>query len=150
MVHPESVAEESLPDSSPLTATLEVAGFPYDPLEGPSDPRTGARIRLVPGRRAAMDRAAARVLEFMEEPASRASLENLTGISGRWSHEAQLLLDRRLQGKLHQDVHLPSHISASLFVDLGADPAAVLAQLRRPVPREPGISARKGTKNSGR
>ena len=145
VVHPESVAEESLPDSSPLTATLEVAQFPYDPLEGPSDPRTGARIRLVPGRRAAMDRAAARVLEFMEASASQASPEGLTGISGRWSHEAQLLLDRRLQGKLHQDVHLPSHISASLFVDLGADPAAVLAQLRRPVPREPGISARKGT-----
>ncbi|MFE4077896.1 ATP-dependent helicase [Paenarthrobacter sp. YIM B13468] len=145
VVHPESVAEESLPDSSPLTATLEVAQFPYDPLEGPSDPRTGARIRLVPGRRAAMERAAARVLEFMEECASQASPEALTGNPGRWSHEAQLLLDRRLQGKLHQDVHLPSHISASLFVDLGADPAAVLAQLRRPVPREPGISARKGT-----
>lgn len=145
VVHPESVAEESLPDSSPLTATLEVAQFPYDPLEGPSDPRTGARIRLVPGRRAAMDRAAAQVLEFMEGAASEASPEELTGNPGRWSHEAQLLLDRRLQGKLHQDVHLPSHISASLFVDLGSDPAAVLAQLRRPVPREPGISARKGT-----
>ncbi|MDR6686982.1 DNA helicase-2/ATP-dependent DNA helicase PcrA [Arthrobacter sp. 1088] len=145
VVHPESVAEESLPDSSPLTATLEVAQFPYDPLEGPSDPRTGARIRLVPGRRAAMDRAAARVREFMEESASQGPPEALTGNPGRWSHEAQLLLDRRLQGKLRQDVHLPSHISASLFVDLGADPAAVLAQLRRPVPREPGISARKGT-----
>jgi DNA helicase-2/ATP-dependent DNA helicase PcrA len=145
LVHPESVAEEALPENSPLTTTLEVAQFPYDPLEGPADPRTGARLRLVPGRRIAMDRAAARVLEFMEESASQASSQELTGISGRWSHEAQLLLDRRRQGKLHQDVHLPSHISASLFVDLGMDPAAVLAQLRRPVPREPGISARKGT-----
>jgi DNA helicase-2/ATP-dependent DNA helicase PcrA len=32
-----------------------------------------------------------------------------------------------------------------MFVDLGDDPAAVLGQLRRPVPRQPGISARKGT-----
>ncbi|WP_197273623.1 RecB family exonuclease, partial [Arthrobacter sp. ZBG10] len=44
-----------------------------------------------------------------------------------------------------QDVHLPSHISASTLVDLGEDPSAVLSRLRRPVPREPGMSARKGT-----
>lgn len=145
VVHPDSVSEESLPDSSPLTTTLEVAQFPYDPLEGPSDPRTGERLRLVPGRRIAMDRAAAKVRAFMEDSAAEASSVQASGISGRWAQEAQLLLDRQRQGKSHQDVHLPSHISASLFVDLGADPAAVLTQLRRPVPREPGISARKGT-----
>ena len=42
-------------------------------------------------------------------------------------------------------MHLPTHISASTLVDLGEDPAAVLGRLRRPVPREPGMSARKGT-----
>ncbi|MGR0159450.1 ATP-dependent helicase [Paenarthrobacter nitroguajacolicus] len=144
VVHAESVAEEALPEESPLTSTLEVAQFPYDPLEGPFDPRTGTRLRLTPGRRLAMDRAAALVKEYIEEPHQEPSAD-LAGAAGKWSQEAELLLDRQRQLKTVQEVHLPSHISASLFVDLGADPAAVLSQLRRPVPREPGISARKGT-----
>ncbi|UKA48554.1 ATP-dependent helicase [Arthrobacter sp. FW305-123] len=144
VVHAESVAEEALPEESPLTSVLEVALFPYDPLEGPSDPRTGARLRLTPGRRAAMDQAADMVRTYMEENGT-APAEDLAGVAGRWSQEADLLLDRQRSLKSIQDVHLPSHISASLFVDLGADPGAVLSQLRRPVPREPGISARKGT-----
>ncbi|WP_311212779.1 MULTISPECIES: ATP-dependent DNA helicase [unclassified Arthrobacter] len=145
VVHPESVAEESLPGESPLTTTLEVAGFPYDPLEGPSDPRTGLRLRLAPGRRLAMDQAAANVRAYIADAPSRIQVPELTGGAAKWAQEADLLLDRQQQRKTTQDVHLPSHISASLFVDLGADPAAVLSQLRRPVPREPGISARKGT-----
>ncbi len=40
---------------------------------------------------------------------------------------------------------MPGHISASTLVDLDDDPASVVARLRRPVPREPGMSARKGT-----
>ncbi|MET3903811.1 ATP-dependent DNA helicase [Paenarthrobacter sp. 4246] len=145
VVHPESVAEETLPEKSPLTTTMEVAGFPYDPLEGPCDPRTGDRLRLVPGRRLAMDQAAANVRAFIADASSQARAPELTGPAAKWAQEADLLLDRQQQRKTTQDVHLPSHISASLFVDLGADPAAVLSQLRRPVPREPGISARKGT-----
>ncbi|MCP1414762.1 ATP-dependent DNA helicase [Paenarthrobacter sp. A20] len=145
VVHPESVAEDALPEESPLTAVLEVAGFPYDPLEGPSDPRSGARLRLVPGRRLAMDQAAARVRAYIDDAVGQAPSPEPGGPARKWSQEAELLLDRQQQRKSVQDVHLPSHISASLFVDLGADPAAVLTQLRRPVPREPGISARKGT-----
>ena len=61
VVHAASVEEASLPAESPLTQDLELALWPYDPLEGPADPRTGTRLRLVPGRRAAMELAAARV-----------------------------------------------------------------------------------------
>jgi DNA helicase-2/ATP-dependent DNA helicase PcrA len=174
VIHPESVAEEALPQSSPLTTTAEVALFPYDPLEGPSDPRSGKRLRLAPGRRAGMNRAAALVRGFMgisasgpvagqegtgqngtlqeegrqEEGRQEESRQEATGSRSRfvrWSEEAGLLLARHGRKASEQEVHLPSHISASLFVDLGTDPGAVLAQLRRPVPREPGISARKGT-----
>lgn len=56
-----------------------------------------------------------------------------------------MLLERRFRRSSVQDVHLPGHISASTLVDLNDDPGAVLARLRRPVPREPGMSARKGT-----
>ncbi|MGX5716964.1 ATP-dependent helicase [Arthrobacter sp. MAHUQ-56] len=150
VVHPLSQEEAALPVSSPLTLETEVAGWPYDPLEGPVDTRTGERLRLAPGRRQAMERAAQRVLRAMEtegtelQPADGAR-PPLTGAAAGWAREAALLLDRRARRSSGQDVHLPSHISASTLVDLGEDPAGVLGRLRRPVPREPGMSARKGT-----
>lgn len=163
VVHPASVAEASLPAESPLTQDLEVAMWPYDPLEGPVDPRTGARLRLVPGRRAAMESAAQRVLDAMAATLRGDALPRgagadgatgsgagqqprlVRGAPGSWAREAALLLERRFRRSTVQDVHLPGHISASTFVDLGDDPGSVLARLRRPVPREPGMSARKGT-----
>jgi DNA helicase II / ATP-dependent DNA helicase PcrA len=157
-IHPLSVSEESLPEESPLTSELEVAEWPYDPLEGPYDPRTGARLRLVPGRRAAMESAAARVLQLLgpEGPdALAAAGENpaddtghrrqLRGPAAGWAREAATLLERRTRRTAVQDVHLPGHISASTLVDLDDDARSVVARLRRPVPREPGMSARKGT-----
>ncbi|MET1022468.1 MAG: 3'-5' exonuclease, partial [Arthrobacter sp.] len=154
-IHPSSVSEELLPEESPLTSELEVAGWPYDPLEGPLDPRTGSRLRLVPGRRKAMQSAAARVLESLDSgvlleaadagnggPGKRRPLR---GPAGGWALEAATLLDRRSRRTRVQDVHLPGHISASTLVDLEEDARSVVARLRRPVPREPGMSARKGT-----
>ncbi|MFJ6026080.1 ATP-dependent helicase [Pseudarthrobacter sp. NPDC092424] len=150
-VHPASLEEAALPDSSPLTLDAEVASWPYDPLEGPVDPRTGARLRSVEGRRAAMEAAAARVRAALESVPQESLLPE-TGGTGHpgttppvWAKEAALLLERRARRSHGQDVHLPGHISASTFVELSDDPAAVLARLRRPVPREPGMSARKGT-----
>ena len=169
-IHPRSVSEEALPEKSPLTSELELALWPYDPLEGPVDPRTGSRLRLVAGRRAAMETAAARVLaslaggapktvpepagavETVPEPAgaveTRRSGEQprlLRGPAGGWAREAATLLERRSRRNVVQEVHLPGHISASTLVDLEDDAGSVVARLRRPVPREPGMSARKGT-----
>jgi DNA helicase-2/ATP-dependent DNA helicase PcrA len=166
-IHPGSVEEESLPQESPLTRELEIAAWPYDPLEGPVDPRSGKRLRLVPGRRAAMDRAAERlraeiaVLEagapgFAENqglaedqvPSHDQELSAgraLRPLAAGWEREAALLLERRARRARSRDVHLPGHISASTLVDLGEDAEAVVQRLRRPVPREPGMSARKGT-----
>ncbi len=162
-IHPLSVTEDSLPEHSPLTADLEVAAWPYDPLEGPADPRTGQRLRLNPGRRAAMEAAAARVRHGLAQPGTpdvqgasteKAGTESLSsghrtrqlrGPAAGWAKEAQTLLERRSRRTTLQDVHLPGHISASTLVDLDADAGSVVARLRRPVPREPGMSARKGT-----
>ncbi|MCE3292098.1 MAG: helicase UvrD, partial [Arthrobacter sp.] len=77
-IHPDSVAEEALPEASPLTQDLEVASWPYDPLEGPVDPRTGKRLRLVPGRRAAMDEAAGRLLEEIRRQRHPALIQSST------------------------------------------------------------------------
>ncbi|MFE4227662.1 ATP-dependent helicase [Arthrobacter sp. NPDC056886] len=161
-IHPLSVSEDALPDESPLTSELEVAAWPYDPLEGPHDPRTGKRLRLVPGRRAAMESAAARVLQAMDagpdghvvsDADTVAALSHpgggrrpvLRGPAAGWAREAATLLERRSRRSVVQDVHLPGHISASTLVDLEDDAGSVVARLRRPVPREPGMSARKGT-----
>lgn len=173
-IHPLSVTEDSLPAESPLTSELEVAAWPYDPLEGPYDPRTGKRLRLVPGRRAAMESAAARVLQAADAgsegsppltpvltpaggpdalPATArahsggndAQRPLLRGPAAGWAREAATLLERRSRRSVVQDVHLPGHISASTLVDLDDDAGSVVARLRRPVPREPGMSARKGT-----
>jgi DNA helicase-2/ATP-dependent DNA helicase PcrA len=102
-----------------------------------------------------METAAARVLAFLaEESAGREPTavdpepggpRGLRGNAAGWATEAELLLERRFRRAGGQDVHLPGHISASTLVDLGEDPAGVLGRLRRPVPREPGMSARKGT-----
>lgn len=166
VIHHRSVEEASLPDTSPLTLDVEVAGWPYDPLEGPLDPRTGERLRLANGRRDAMESASARVLaalettdnvrgtsrqddgtdgaQFIADPRLDRDPE-LPGPAAGWAREAALLLERRARRSSAQDVHLPTHISASTLVDLGEDPSAVMWRLRRPVPREPGMSARKGT-----
>src|SRR6478736_6748286 len=147
-IHPLSVSEDALPAESPLTSELEVAAWPYDPLEGPHDPRTGKRLRLVPGRRAAMASAAARVLQAMAsgpDGADAGKRPALRGPAAGWAQEAATLLERRSRRSVVQDVHLPGHISASTLVDLEDDPGSVVSRLRRPIPREPGMSARKGT-----
>jgi DNA helicase-2/ATP-dependent DNA helicase PcrA len=106
-----------------------------------------------------METAAARVLSALAEedpeggsnkqepPAAShgAGERGLRGNAEGWAAEASLLLERRFRRAGGQDVHLPGHISASTLVDLGEDPSGVLGRLRRPVPREPGMSARKGT-----
>ncbi|VXB18811.1 UvrD-helicase domain-containing protein [Arthrobacter sp. 8AJ] len=162
VVHPFSLEEAALPQQSPLTQETEEARWPYDPLEGPVDPRTGERLRLAGGRRTAMETAAQQVLGLLAAGSARPPrtggtgqagkpgeegrpLPGLTGAAAGWAREAALLLDRRARRSGGQDVHLPTHISASTLVDLGDDPTAVLGRLRRPVPREPGMSARKGT-----
>jgi DNA helicase II / ATP-dependent DNA helicase PcrA len=160
MVHPASQDEASLPEASPLTLETEVANWPYDPLEGPVNPRTGDRLRLSAGRRDAMEAAAAKVLAVLENQEQESLLplagagapggepadgKRLSGVARGWAREAALLLERRSRRSAARDVHLPGHISASTLVELRENPAAVLGRLRRPVPREPGMSARKGT-----
>ncbi|MFF1881092.1 UvrD-helicase domain-containing protein [Pseudarthrobacter sp. NPDC058196] len=160
LVHPLSLEEAALPDESPLTLETEEAVWPYDPLEGPTDARTGERLRMSRGRRAAMEGAAERVVGMLKAgvvlpdasgQAGGAGMSRhdgkpqLTGAAAGWAREAALLLERRARRSGGQEVHLPTHISASTLVDLGEDPEAVVGRLRRPVPREPGMSARKGT-----
>ncbi|WP_246036128.1 ATP-dependent DNA helicase [Sinomonas susongensis] len=140
-----------LPDENPLHAEPEAALWPYDPLEGPIDAATGSRRSLAPGRRGALEQAARAVLAALaapgDEPSARAAgiARGLTPRAGRWLREAELLLAQRERHADDDGVRLPEHLSASSLVALGEDPDAVVRQLRRPVPRRPGMAARRGT-----
>ncbi|MFJ3956395.1 ATP-dependent helicase [Arthrobacter sp. NPDC090010] len=147
VLHARSLGEEDLPEKNPLTARVRRAVWPYDPLEGPRDAETGERRSLVPGRRAALEASAHQLQAFLTSAADEqgAVPEVHTARGKAWREDALLLLAARERQPRRHEVRLPPHISASTLVELGKDPDAVARQMRRPVPREPGQAARKGT-----
>ncbi|WP_394253223.1 ATP-dependent helicase [Arthrobacter pityocampae] len=112
-------------DTNPANASPERARWPFDPL--------GAR-------RPSMERAAEAVLEQAGAPDPEGEPDG-----GRWGREVRLALARQARERERIPLALPSHISASTLVELREDAAAVMQQLRRPLPRQPGSAARKGT-----
>ncbi|WP_146361385.1 ATP-dependent helicase [Arthrobacter yangruifuii] len=122
------VPSEDEGTENPANAEAERAIWPVDPL--------GAR-------RAAMETAADAVLESAGRLAANAGSREQG--PGRWSRETELVLARHRPPNEVVQVELPAHISASMLVDLKDNPAEVTRQLRRPVPRQPGMAARKGT-----
>lgn len=142
--------ESDLPAENPQRAEVVRAPWPYDPLTGPTletpagthNPRANRRLSL----EAAASRviAAKQALETLRDSTDPAE-PALAELSPRWGIEARRLLERRASGSPIIEVALPAHISASTLVELHADPQAVIQRIRRPVPRKPGLSARKGT-----
>lgn len=132
-------------DENPANATAERAVWPKDPLS--------------PARRTAMEDAAAAVLAAAgaaeadgtgpgtPSPAAGGTDDGASAVfePRRWNRDVELVLARHRAPDEVMQVELPAHISASMLVDLRDDPEAVTRQLRRPVPREPGMAARKGT-----
>ncbi|MEH0111079.1 ATP-dependent DNA helicase [Tersicoccus sp. MR15.9] len=142
----------------PLTAQ-----WPYDPLDSPVDAE-GRRLRPGASRRPALERAADEILaavaalgevhgadagpvgdEVRRGEPSVGGLGDGAALADRWERETTVLLDRFLTPPSADQAQPPTHISASTLVDLDDDAAAVLARLRRPVPRRPSPAARKGT-----
>ncbi|MCW1249011.1 ATP-dependent helicase [Acaricomes phytoseiuli] len=136
-------AEGDIPEENPARSLPIRAEWPYDPLAGPRLSRGDQVQQPGPGRRRALEAAAQRVGRVGQQNAGMA-LEELVAQSPRWGAEVQRLLERR-NPEEHLDVQLPGHLSASALVDLSAEPEKMIAQLRRPVPREPGVQARVGT-----
>ncbi len=67
-------------------------------------------------------------------------------LRGRFDAEIDLLLAERAAARDRRAVvPLPTHLSASRLVRLHEDPHALALDLRRPMPREPHPSARRGT-----
>ena len=157
-IHPLSVSRGSLPAESPLTSELEVAVWPYIRCEGPltpgrerlglSRPPGGHGIRCGPGPRQAW--MPARSLPGPGRPQRPPRMTtghrrpHLRGPAAGWAREAATLLERRSRrscpGRALARPHFRVHPRGP-----GRRRGSVVARLRRPVPREPGMSARKGT-----
>jgi len=124
-------------EPNPRTATAHPVAWPGDPLEGRRD-AVEAGVVLV---RTAIEQRAARLFDL---PAS--SGPAATDRAERWQWEVDVLLAERDRGRERTiTASLPSHLSASRLVQLAADPEALALQVRRPMPREPLPSARRGT-----
>jgi DNA helicase-2/ATP-dependent DNA helicase PcrA len=65
-----------------------------------------------------------------------------------WREEADLLLGElaRTRQRRSPTVELPNHLSVSQLVELRRDPAELARQIRRPLPRRPALTARRGTR----
>ncbi|GAA1413573.1 putative ATP-dependent DNA helicase [Glutamicibacter uratoxydans] len=134
------VNDEDAPEQNPSRMTPLEATWPYDPLLGPEI--TGG---VVQGPAPYSRR---EVLESMAQDLAQAdqTRQLRTSIGQEWAQEAQRLLAHRdFLANRDNDVQLPEHVRASMFVELAEDPKAVLENLRRPVPRRPGLAARRGT-----
>ncbi len=137
-------------EANPFAGRKLTAWWPFDPLDGPRvrvmDPEAPGdedRAVLLPPRarprRAALETAADWVRQA--DP-----LEPADGAATDLARQTQWVLDRSAPvNHRGATVELPSHISASTFVEMADDPEALARQLRRPMPRPPAHAARRGT-----
>ncbi|AWG99804.1 ATP-dependent helicase [Rhodococcus ruber] len=115
---------------NPMTADPHTAVWPRDPL--------GLRRPFV-------EQGAALVLAALEEP-EPAPPANPDDDPDDWAADVDALLaERARRAEQRAEVTLPAQMSVSQLVDLAADPAALAARLRRPLPFRPNPLARRGT-----
>ncbi|MGN5235599.1 ATP-dependent helicase [Rhodococcus sp. SJ-3] len=115
---------------NPMTETPRSAVWPRDPLGS---------------RRADVERGAALVLDAVAagEPES---LDQPDDDPDEWAADVDALLAERDQrAERGAEVVMPAQLSVSQLVDLAADPDALAARLRRPLPFRPNPLARRGT-----
>lgn len=150
-------AEVEAGQSNPSGARVLEAAWPYDPLEGPAVTEITAagspqesRVLHPPvhqGRRQRLEAVAQAVRDGGFTPRREVTDAQLLQDPQvhRWAEEARVLLAAHDNPQGQSPLMMPTHVSASTVVELGKDPAAVAAQLRRPMPRRPSVSARAGT-----
>jgi DNA helicase-2/ATP-dependent DNA helicase PcrA len=121
---------------NPATAEPIMAEWPVDPL--------GARAAAV---HAGAELVRAALREQATEAADRddpADLDDPADPEG-WAADVDVLLAERAAARERPLVALPAQLSVSRLVELAADPGALAARLRRPLPLPPNPHARRGT-----
>ncbi|MGO2051454.1 MAG: ATP-dependent helicase, partial [Glutamicibacter sp.] len=134
------VQNDQGPEENPVRSQPMEARWPYDPLDGPVITGTVQKSPHPYSRREVLSALAEDVV------AAKAKSQMLTGFGEHWKDEAErLLAQREFLNNRERVIAAPEHVRASLFVELAEDPVEVLENLRRPVPRRPGLAARRGT-----
>ncbi|NAZ14516.1 UvrD-helicase domain-containing protein [Glutamicibacter soli] len=134
------VKDEDAPEQNPSRMTPLEADWPYDPLAGPEIRGGVAKSPHPYSRREVLQELADDVLS------PDTGREISTDVGRAWAEEARrLLAQREFLANRERGIEVPEHVRASLFVELAEDPVEVLENLRRPVPRRPGLAARRGT-----
>jgi len=112
--------------------------WPIDPLGSRRPVREAAAAAVLEARaRTAAGDAAYRAAERVTDDERAA----------RWWHDAALLLRERSEATARQrEVTLAGHLSASAVVNLVSDPRGFARDRRRPVPSEPTVVSRRGTR----
>ncbi|WP_255464863.1 ATP-dependent DNA helicase [Dermacoccus sp. PAMC28757] len=138
---------------SPMPPTLVDGEPPTNPLEEnaheviwPVDAMADHRAAMTPGARL-VEQARERLAEGGDLEAPGQAGLPLEGTPEDRDLEVELLLAERARERRREDrsVVLPSHLSASAVVALASDPATFARRLRRPMPSEPAVAARRGT-----
>ncbi|HYN72620.1 MAG TPA: ATP-dependent DNA helicase [Nakamurella sp.] len=129
---PEEWAEAPDPTvGNPLTATPRLARWPVDPLGE---------------RRSAVRAGADRVLLALTAMSAETEQPTAEFDPFGWTQDVTTLLAERSAAHAGQiEVDLPGTVSVSSLVDLARDPGSLARRLRRPVPSEPAVHARRGT-----
>ncbi len=141
-------------ESNPALDAGAEAPWPADPLAGRSaDVRAGAE--LVRAALAARTDARAAATEAAAGPGAQLDLLP-AGAAGEppgedaddpegWAADVEVLLAERAAARARPAIALPGAMTVSQLVELAADPAALAARLRRPLPLPPDPHARRGT-----
>ena len=127
---------------NPATAEPVTAEWPVDPL-GARAAAVHAGAELV---RAALREQAADGADRDEaaDPDDPADLDAPADPEG-WAADVDVLLAERAAARERPVVALPAQLSVSRLVEVAADPGALAARLRRPLPLPPNPHARRGT-----
>ncbi|MDJ0395223.1 ATP-dependent DNA helicase [Rhodococcus sp. G-MC3] len=150
------VDEHSETGADPVARIEEWARVPEDGIANPlaSEPHSAMWPRDPLGsRRMAVEAGARAVLDALAEPSVPTEPNTLVdagdddaGDPESWAADVDALLaERERRSRLTVDVALPENLSVSQLVELAADPDALAARLRRPLPYPPNPLARRGT-----
>lgn len=134
------IENEHAAQTNPVRSQPVEARWPYDPLVGPEITGAHPSAAYPYSRRTVLEKISEQVHLFDTE------YEPLTSQGQLWKEEAEkLLAQRQFIAQLEHVVEKPEHVRASMFVELAENPEEVLQNLRRPIPRRPGLAARRGT-----
>ena len=129
---------------NPATAESVTAEWPLDPL-GARSAAVHAGADLVREALRTQDEDGAADAEHedpeVDEPDAEAGEADPEG----WAADVDVLLAERAAAGERPVVALPAQLSVSRLVELAADPTALAARLRRPLPLPPNPHARRGT-----